>query len=92
MIFYPTSSLLNQKSDIKRNSNYIHKITYKFKKKINNKKILIFEMASNYDEYDNALKSGELLNNGRFEIIEKIGQGGFGLVYSAYDNQNRGEK
>ena len=29
-------------------------------------------MASNYDEYDCALKSGELLNNGRFEIIEKM--------------------
>ena len=49
-------------------------------------------MASNYDLYDNALKSGDLLNDGRFEIIEKIGQGGFGFVYSAYDNQNRGEK
>ena len=49
-------------------------------------------MASNYDEYDTGLKKGELLNSGRFEIIEKIGQGGFGCVYSAHDNHNRGEK
>ena len=49
-------------------------------------------MASNYDEYNNELKSGELLNDGRFEIIEKIGQGSFGFVSSAYDKQNRGEK
>ena len=49
-------------------------------------------MASNYDAYDTGLKKGEILNNGRFEIIKKIGQGRFGLVYSAYDNENRGEK
>ena len=40
----------------------------------------------------NEVKKGELLNNGRFELIEKIGQGGFGCVYSAHDNQNRGER
>ena len=48
-------------------------------------------MASNYDELDTGLNKGELLNN-RFEIIEGIGQGGFGFVYSAHDNKNRGEK
>ena len=49
-------------------------------------------MASNYDMYDTGFKKGEILNNGRFEIIEKIGQGGFATVYSAHDNENRGEK
>ena len=49
-------------------------------------------MASYYDIYDSSLKKGELLNNGQFEIVEKIGQGGFGTVYSAHDNENRGEK
>ena len=52
----------------------------------------IVKMESNYDEYDTGFKKGALLSNGRFEIIEKIGQGGFGLVYSAHDNENRGEK
>ena len=49
-------------------------------------------MASYSDEYQTCFKKGELLNNGRFEIIEGIGNGGFGSVYSAHDNQNRGEK
>ena len=49
-------------------------------------------MASNYDIYDNDLKKGELLNNGRFEVIERISQGAFGTVYSSHDNQNRREK
>lgn len=49
-------------------------------------------MASIYDIYDNDLKKGELLNNGQFEIIEKISQGGFGTVYSSHDNKNRREK
>ena len=48
-------------------------------------------MASNYEMYDAGLKEGEILNN-RFEIIKKIGQGGFGFVYIAHDNENRGEK
>lgn len=49
-------------------------------------------MASKYDKYDTGLKKGELLNNDRFEIIEAIGQGGFGYVYSANDNQNNRKK
>ena len=49
-------------------------------------------MASNCDECSTALKKGELLHNGQFELIEKIGQGGFGKVYSAHDNQNNREK
>ena len=49
------------------------------------------KMASNYDLYSTGLTQGTLLNS-RFEIIEKIGQGGFGQVYSAHDNENRGEK
>jgi serine/threonine protein kinase len=48
-------------------------------------------MASNYDLYSSGLTQGTLLNS-RFEILEKIGQGGFGQVYSAHDNENRGEK
>ena len=49
-------------------------------------------MASNYDSYSAGLTQGALLNNNRFEIIEKIGHGGFGQVYSAHDNQNNREK
>ena len=48
-------------------------------------------MASNH-ELNTGLTQGTLLNNGRFELIEKIGQGGYGYVYSAHDNQNKGEK
>lgn len=48
-------------------------------------------MASNRYKLDAGLKKGELLNK-RFEIIENIGQGGFGCVYSAHDNKKRGEK
>ena len=49
-------------------------------------------MASSDDIYDIGLKKGELLNSGRFEIIEEIGKGGFGALYSAKDNQNSEEK
>ena len=49
-------------------------------------------MASNYEEYSTGIKKGELLHKDRFEIIKQIGQGGFGFVYSARDNENRGEK
>ena len=49
-------------------------------------------MAASDDIYDAGLKKGELLHNGRFEIIEKIGKGAFGAVYSAKDNQNGEEK
>ena len=49
-------------------------------------------MASTDNINDIGLKTGELLNNGRFEIIEEIGRGGFGAVYSAKDNQNSEEK
>ena len=48
-------------------------------------------MASNHYELNTGLKKGELLNK-RFEIIEGIGKGGFGFVYSAHDNENRREK
>ena len=48
-------------------------------------------MASNYDMYDTGLKEGEILKS-RFEIIKKIGQSGFGFVYSVHDNENKGEK
>ena len=48
-------------------------------------------MASNHYELNTGLTQGTLLNN-RFELIESIGQGGFGTVYSAHDNQNKGEK
>jgi len=49
-------------------------------------------MESNSKEYDTRLKKGDLLNKNRYEIIEKIGVGSFGRVYSAHDNENRGEK
>jgi hypothetical protein len=49
-------------------------------------------MTSSFEEYDTELKKGNLLNENRYEIIEKIGQGSFGVVYSAHDNENRGEK
>ena len=49
-------------------------------------------MALNYDKNCNGLKKGELIHNGQFEIIKQIGYGGFGFVYSAHDNDNRGEK
>ena len=49
-------------------------------------------MEFNYDDYGTGLKKGELLNNARFEIIEKIGEGAFGFVYSAHDNENKGAK
>ena len=48
-------------------------------------------MTSSYDEFHAEVKKGHLLND-RFEIIENIGQGGFGCVYSAHDNENRGER
>ena len=49
-------------------------------------------MASISSSYtDKGLKKGELLND-RFEIIDKIGQGAFGSVYSAYDKQNKRKK
>lgn len=47
-------------------------------------------MASNYYIFDKKLKEGELLKD-RFEIIKQIGGGGFGTVYNAYDNKNKGE-
>ena len=47
-------------------------------------------MASNH-ELNTGLTQGTLLNN-RFELIEKIGRGGYGCVYSAHDNQNKREK
>ena len=28
-------------------------------------------------------------NNGRYDVIEKIGDGGFGVVYLALDNQEK---
>ena len=49
-------------------------------------------MTSIFDEFRAEVKKGDLLNNGRFEIIENIGQGGFGCVYSAHDNEKRGER
>ena len=49
-------------------------------------------MASSDDIYDAGLKKGELLHNGRFEIIEELKKGGFGAVYSAKDIQNSEEK
>ena len=54
-------------------------------------------MASNIEnenEHDDEtwLKAGKKFNNGRFEIIKKIGQGGFGNIYLVYDNQNEKEK
>ena len=49
-------------------------------------------MASSDDIYDIDLKKGELLNSGRFEIIEEIERGGFGAVCSAKENQNSKEK
>ena len=50
-------------------------------------------MASNYNEqHSTELKEGDLLHKDRFKIIKKIGQGGFGFVYCARDNQNKGEK
>jgi serine/threonine protein kinase len=48
-------------------------------------------MASNHHESNTGLTQGTLLNN-RFELIENIGQGGYGVVYSAHDNQNKREK
>ena len=36
---------------------------------------------ADYEEYDSRFKKGDLLNKNRYEIIEKIGEGGFGLVY-----------
>lgn len=54
-------------------------------------------MASNIEnenEHDDEtwLKPGKKFNNDRFEIIKKIGQGGFGNIYLVYDNQNEKEK
>ena len=54
-------------------------------------------MASNIEndnEHDEEtwLKAGKKFNNDRFEIIKKIGQGGFGNIYLVYDNQNEKEK
>ena len=41
--------------------------------------------------YNTEIRKGELLND-RFEIIDKVGHGGFGSVYSAYDKQNKRKK
>ena len=48
-------------------------------------------MASNFDDYENDLRKGTILNS-RFEIIQRIGEGGFGIVYKAFDNDNEKEK
>lgn len=37
--------------------------------------------------FETDLKKGDLLNN-RYELVEKIGQGGFGSVYKILDKEN----
>lgn len=48
-------------------------------------------MATNFGDYGNGYNKGDLLDD-RFEVIEKIGEGGFGIVYKVFDNENKKEE